>query len=197
MALSAAHAALLADQVRGRGRLARWALRWLVWTGNRGDPRATDTVWNLWLGEPSDELWEALARWRRPHTGGGSSLVALGQPAAAAVVIEAACRADPTCLFASPDGMLAVGGQEFVEVAAAGCSTAVVALADWPLAATSPADLYAVTAQLSRTPPRSPVRLFLELLRGCLAYRFGMEVAIGEAAPVHARGDDIALGGSV
>jgi hypothetical protein len=123
MALSAAHAALLADQVRGRGRLARWAVRWLIWAGNRGYPRATDTVWDLWLGEPSGELWEALARWRRPHTEGGPSLVALGQPAAAAVVIEAARRAGHPIADAARAAILA-GQQDLVdEVCASVLST--------------------------------------------------------------------------
>jgi hypothetical protein len=123
MALSAAHAALLADQVRGRGRLARWAVRWLVWAGNRGDPRATDTVWDLWLREPSDELWEALARWRRPHTGGESSLVALGEPAAAAVVIDAARRVGHPIADAARAAILA-GQQDLVdEVCASVLST--------------------------------------------------------------------------
>jgi len=102
----------------------------------------------------------------------------------------------PMCLFASPDGAtLAVGGQGFVEVGDPGCAPAVVALADRPLAATSPADLYAVTAQLSRIRPDAPARPFLELLRACLTHRFGVDFAIGEAGSVGVRGDDIALGG--
>jgi hypothetical protein len=39
-------------------------------------------------------------------------------------------------------------------------------------------------------------RPFFELLRACLAHRFELDVAIGEARPVLARGEDIALGGS-
>jgi hypothetical protein len=104
----------------------------------------------------------------------------------------------PLCLFASPDGAtLAVGGHGFVDVADAGCAPAVIALANWPLAATSPADLHAVTAQLGRTSPGSLTLLFLRLLHACLAHRFGMDVAIGKAGSVRARGGDIALGGSV
>lgn len=61
-----------------------------------------------------------------------------------------------------------------------------------PLASFRPADLAAVTALARRAGDR-PVRTALGLLRACLEYRFGADVAIGDA-PAPAPGtDDIAL----
>jgi hypothetical protein len=65
-------------------------------------------------------------------------------------------------------------------------------LARRPLASFRPADLAAVTALAGRAGDR-PVRTALGLLRACLEYRFGADVAIGDApAPVPGT-DDIAL----
>ncbi|HEX6358152.1 hypothetical protein [Actinophytocola sp.] len=90
-----------------------------------------------------------------------------------------------TSLFASPDGTrLAVGHNGFVEV----LDVALAALADRPLAATTPADLHMLRTRLDGDSP------FVELLHICLAHRFGVDVALGDPGPVHARDDDIALG---
>jgi hypothetical protein len=51
----------------GRTLLSRRAWRVLTKRGDRGDPRAADAVWQAWLREPGDELWQALARWRGPR----------------------------------------------------------------------------------------------------------------------------------
>lgn len=75
-----------------RGPLGRWVRGWLVVAGDRGDPGATDAVWDLWLETPDPRLWAALARWGRPRTGGGLSLVALGAAVDPADVADAACR---------------------------------------------------------------------------------------------------------
>ena len=77
---------------RGDGPRARRAVRRLLRAGDRGDRAATDALWDLWLADPVDEVGDALSRWRRPHTGGGLSLVALGEKAATADVLEAARR---------------------------------------------------------------------------------------------------------
>jgi hypothetical protein len=95
---------------------------------------------------------------------------------------------NPTTVFASQDGTrLAVGYHRATRVVDA----AMAALADRPLAATTPADLHAVRARRDRMAP-SP---FLELLHTCLEHRFGTEVALGDGAKITGRADDIALGG--
>jgi hypothetical protein len=38
----------------------------LTAAADRGDPDAVEALWRVWLREPDDELWEALARWRGP-----------------------------------------------------------------------------------------------------------------------------------
>ena len=88
-------------------------------------------------------------------------------------------------LFLAPDGdRLGVGYLDHVEVV----DTALVALADRPLAATTPADLRAVRTRLDR----GQATLFPRLLHDCLVHRFGADVAIGDAVAI-GRGDDIAL----
>jgi hypothetical protein len=82
----------LVRQAIGRGPLARWAAQRLLQAGEAGDPEATDAVWELWLRDGSTEHWAALTRWRRPMTGEPLSLVALGEQAPAAAVIEAVRR---------------------------------------------------------------------------------------------------------
>lgn len=76
----------------GSGRRARWASRRLLRAGDGGDPGVTDACWDRWLRDADPDLGAALTRWHRPHSAGGLSLVALGEPAAAADVIEAARR---------------------------------------------------------------------------------------------------------
>ena len=94
-------------------------------------------------------------------------------------------RGEPGHVFAAPDGdRLGVGYAEFTEVVDA----ALVALADRPLATTTPADLALASARLDRG------NLFLTLLHECLAHRFGGDVALGDAGPGTGRADDIALG---
>ncbi|GAB1510407.1 hypothetical protein [Actinophytocola sp. KF-1] len=77
---------------RGGGPKGRRALRRLLKAGARGAQDAVDAVWDLWLAGPDDEAWAALSTWRRPRSGGGPSLVALGMKAAAADVVAAARR---------------------------------------------------------------------------------------------------------
>jgi len=66
----------------GPARGARRARRRLIRAGDAGDAAATDAVWEAWLAWPDEELWRALARWRRPAGQGPTrelSLVALGE----------------------------------------------------------------------------------------------------------------------
>ena len=78
---------------RGSGPRALLARRWLLGAGDRGEQRAIDQLWDLWLDAPDGVLWSALSRWRRQQTGGGLSLVALGKNAPTTHVVEAAGRA--------------------------------------------------------------------------------------------------------
>ena len=70
--LSAERAARLARLVtRQRGDGSRSARAWRAWrslaeAGDRGDQNAIGAVWQAWLRDPGDELWEALNRWRDP-----------------------------------------------------------------------------------------------------------------------------------
>lgn len=99
---------------------------------------------------------------------------------------------DPTAVFSSPDGThLAVGYFRLLAVT----DVAMAALADRPLAATTPADLHTVRARLAHPSTDPAARPFLALLRTCLEHRFGTDVALGSGAPSTARPDDIALGG--
>ena len=101
-----------------RGPLGGLARGWLVLAGDRGDPVATDAVWDLWLEVPDPRLWAALARWRRPRTGGGLSLVALRAGAAPEDVAEAACRTGHPIAVTARTTILA-GQQELVDAACA------------------------------------------------------------------------------
>jgi hypothetical protein len=101
-----------------RGPLGRWARGWLVLAGDRGDPDATDAVWDLWLEAPDPGLWAALARWRRPRTGGGLSLVALGEDADPAVVADAARRTGHPIAVTARAAILG-GHQDLVDAACA------------------------------------------------------------------------------
>lgn len=49
-----------------RGIVARWAWERLVRAGDRGDQAAADVLWEGWLGDPDEERWDVLARWRGP-----------------------------------------------------------------------------------------------------------------------------------
>ena len=118
----------LADRARGTGVRARRALRRLLHAGDHGDQHAIDAVWDLWFAEPADDLWTALDRWRRPRTGGGQSLVALGVAAAALDVVAAARRGGHPVAAVARDRILA-GQQELVD------ATCAAALADDVLAA--------------------------------------------------------------
>ncbi len=111
-------AARLAVRARGDGPRARRALRWLLRAGDRGDQDAIDGVWAVWYDRPDDEVWAALARWRRPGTADGLSLVALGEPAATADVIAAARRVGHPIADIARATILA-GQQELVEAACA------------------------------------------------------------------------------
>jgi len=70
--LSAERAARLARLVtRQRSDGSRSARAWRAWqslaeAGDRGDQNAIGAVWQAWLRDPGDELWEALTRWREP-----------------------------------------------------------------------------------------------------------------------------------
>ena len=70
--LSEERAARLARLVtRQRGDGSRSARAWRAWrslaeAGDRGDQNAIGAVWQAWLRDPGDELWEALNRWRDP-----------------------------------------------------------------------------------------------------------------------------------
>lgn len=101
-----------------RGPLGRLARGWLVLAGDRGDPGATDAVWDLWLETPDPRLWVALARWGRPRTGGGLSLVALGVAADPADVADAACRTGHPIAATARAAILA-GQQELVDAVCA------------------------------------------------------------------------------
>jgi hypothetical protein len=99
---------------------------------------------------------------------------------------------DPTAVFSSPDGThLAVGYYRLVAVT----DVAMAALADRPLAATTPADLHTVRARLDHPSTDPAARPFLALLHTCLEHRSGTDIALGSGAPATARPDDIALGG--
>lgn len=84
--------ARLAALARGDGPSARRALRRLVRAGDRGDQDAVDVLWDHWFAAPADDVLAALTRWRRPKTGGGLSLVALGERASAMHVLDAVRR---------------------------------------------------------------------------------------------------------
>ena len=68
--LSTTRAARLARRAtRQRDDGSRSARSWRAWrllaeAANRGDQNAIIAVWLMWLRDPGDELWEALARWR-------------------------------------------------------------------------------------------------------------------------------------
>jgi hypothetical protein len=70
--LNAERAARLAHLVtRQRGDGGRSARAWRAWrtlaeAGDAGDQNAIGAVWQAWLRDPGDELWEALTRWREP-----------------------------------------------------------------------------------------------------------------------------------
>jgi hypothetical protein len=56
--------------------------------------------------------------------------------------------------------------------------------------------VWVCSERLPAAPQARPrVCAVVELLHTELAYRFGVDVAIGDAALLHARGDDVALGG--
>ena len=84
--------ARLAALARGDGPQARRALLRLVRAGDRGDQDATDVLWDHWFDAADDDVFAALTRWRRPRTGGGLSLVALGEQVHAMYVLDAARR---------------------------------------------------------------------------------------------------------
>jgi hypothetical protein len=105
----------LADRRRRDGTrsvLARAALSTLIKDGDRGWQAVIDEVWAMWLDEPEEVLWEALARWHRPALDGrpvgdagwdpilrGLSLVALDEGSVDDVAVlsalaEAAVRTD-------------------------------------------------------------------------------------------------------
>ena len=63
-----------------RGILARRAWRRLIAAGDRGDPNATDAVWQAWLRDPGDEVWQALARWREPQALAEAAVTAASEP---------------------------------------------------------------------------------------------------------------------
>jgi len=71
----------LARRLDRAGAPDRRARRRLLEAGDAGDAAATDAVWEAWLASPDDELWRALARWRRPagQRTRELSLVALGE----------------------------------------------------------------------------------------------------------------------
>jgi hypothetical protein len=101
----------------------------------------------------------------------------------------------PTCLLAPPDGArLALGGDGWVTVTDTRFGAEVTDLVDRPLAATVPADLSVVRAQLARLPANSDLRPTLELLRTCLEHRFSTDIRLG-STKITGRPDDIALGG--
>jgi hypothetical protein len=70
--LNAERAARLARIVtRQRGDGSRSARAWRAWrtlaeAGDAGDQNAIGAVWQAWLRDPGDGLWEALTRWREP-----------------------------------------------------------------------------------------------------------------------------------
>ena len=72
-----------ADRPRGdggRGARARRAWRVLTAHADRGDYNAVDAVWQAWLREPGDELWEALTRWRKPTALASAVFAAATEP---------------------------------------------------------------------------------------------------------------------
>jgi hypothetical protein len=102
----------------------------------------------------------------------------------------------PTCLLAPPDGArLALGGNGWVTVTDTRLGAEVTELVGRPLAASGPADLSVVRAQLDRLPTDSDVRPAIELLRTCLEHRFSTDIRLG-SAKITGQADDIALGGS-
>ena len=54
------------DSNGGRAAGAWRAWRELAQAGDRGDQNAIGAVWQAWLRDPGDELWDALTRWREP-----------------------------------------------------------------------------------------------------------------------------------
>jgi hypothetical protein len=70
--LNAERAARMARLVaRQRSDGSRSARAWRAWrilaeAGDGGDQNAIGAVWQAWLHDPGDELWEALTRWREP-----------------------------------------------------------------------------------------------------------------------------------
>ncbi|GAB1513058.1 hypothetical protein [Actinophytocola sp. KF-1] len=133
-----------------RGPLGRPARGWLVMAGDRGDPVATDAVWDLWLAEPDPRLWAALARWRRPRSGGGLSLVALGAEADPGDVAAAACRTGHPIAATARTRILA-GHQDLV---AAACALA-LSTQDHALTA------FCVEHHLAPADPRQAAMFFL------------------------------------
>jgi hypothetical protein len=115
-------AARVRRRVRRGGLSREWALRRLFRAGDHGDPFATDVAWELWLAHPDDRLWAALNRWRRPHSHGGQSLVALGEPAEPADVAAAACRTGHPVMTVARAAILA-GHQDLVDAVCAAAMT--------------------------------------------------------------------------
>ncbi|GAB1510408.1 hypothetical protein [Actinophytocola sp. KF-1] len=107
-----------AARAHGTGWRARRAVRWLVRAGDRGDRDAIDALWDVWLADPVAEVQAALDRWRRPHSGGGLSLVALGEPAAIPDVVDAAGRAGHP-IQATARAAVLDGSQELVDAVCA------------------------------------------------------------------------------
>lgn len=92
--------------------------------------------------------------------------------------------------------LLMISGDNGVTVADVPFLAGISELADRPLAATTPADLNLVRAQLDRESTDPAARPFLELLYACLVDRFAVDISLGEPGAGPVRGDDIALGGS-
>jgi len=146
--VSSAKSYRLARQAAGNGPLAWWAVWRLVRAGDRGETRVIDDVWDLWLRQPRAELWAALTRWHRPRSLGGLSLVALGEPAPPADVVEAASRTGHPIAVTARARILA-GQQELVDAA---CEAAMVGGA---LAA------FCVEHQLAPSDPHRAAMFFL------------------------------------
>jgi hypothetical protein len=72
-------------------------------------------------------------------------------------------------------------------------TAAMEALAGRPMAAMTPADLAAVTAETGHSPQNSATWPFLDLLRACLEHRFAADVAVGPVGPVADGGVEIAI----
>ena len=138
----------LAQRSRGDGRWARAALRRLVRAGDDGDPVVTDVLWLEWFRRADAEVWAALHRWRRPNSAGGLSVVALGEPASAADVIEAVRMTGHPVAAIARDRILA-GHQDLVD------ATCAAALTDESLAA------FCVEHHLAPADPHRAAEFFL------------------------------------